>query len=232
MPLTKTVSRTGPGLIPTMRTEVKRVGEKQPAGSIGSYSVWALIASFHAHTIPGEESTTSGSLDIVVQAIGAFCLVGFALARLHLAGVTARFAARLTELAAAVLIAVCLMDASFEVDIVQATAKGHAQAALTSFDLTYTFVHIFGLAPPLTLFLGLALAGTRLLPRVLVYLAIGLGAAMMITGFAGLFSPTAAGVYLGLLIVQTIWYVVAEIALVLRAGHIESLDRLPMLDTQ
>jgi len=47
--------------------------------------------------------------------------------------------------------------------------NGHAQAALTSFDLAYVFVHVFAIAPSLLLMLGIALLGTRLLPRVFVY---------------------------------------------------------------
>jgi hypothetical protein len=176
--------------------------------------------------------STAAAVDVLLQAVGSFLLVVFALALLHLAGVGMRFAARVTEVAAATILAVSLFEAAFEIDIVQAVNNGHLQAALTSYDLTYVFVHIFGIAPSLTLLLGIALLGTRLLPRVLVYLALALGAAMTITGFVALFNPAAVGVYIGLLIAQTFWFLAAGIAVVLRAGQVEAPYQQPMLPTR
>ncbi len=153
-----------------------------------------------------------------LQAIGTFLLVVFVVALVHLAGVATRFAARLTYLVAAVILAVVLSEATFQLDVIQAATNGHTQAALTSFDLASVFVHVFGIAPSLILMLGLALLGTHLLPRVFIYLALVLGGAMVIVGFLGLFSTIAVTAFLVLLTVQTFWYAAAGITLMIRAG--------------
>jgi hypothetical protein len=152
------------------------------------------------------------------EAIGTFLLVVFVVALVHLAGVATRFAARMTYIVAAVILAVVLSEATFQLDVIQAATNGHAQAALTSFDLASVFVHVFALAPSLLLMLGIALLGTQLLPRVFIYLALGLGAAMEIVGCVGLFSPIAVTVFLVLLTVQTFWYAAAGIVLMIRPG--------------
>jgi hypothetical protein len=155
-----------------------------------------------------------------LQAIGAFLLVVFVVALVHLAGVATRFAARLTYLVAAVILAVVLSEGAFQLDVIQATTNGHAEAALTSFDLAYVFVHVFALAPSLILMLGIALLGTQLLPRVFIYLALALGVAMQIVGFVGLFLPMGVPVFIQLLVLQTFWYAAAGIMLIIRAGNV------------
>jgi len=155
-----------------------------------------------------------------LQAIGAFLLVVFVVALVHLSGVATRFAARLTYLVAAVILAVVLSEGAFELDVIQAATNGHAEAALTSFDLAYVFVHVFAIAPSLILMLGITLLGTHLLPRLFIYLALVLGAAMQIVGFASLFSPIAVPVFINLLIVQTFWYAATGIMLIIRAGKV------------
>ncbi len=151
-----------------------------------------------------------------LQAFGAFLLVVFVVALIHLAGVAPSFAARITYVVAAVILAVALSEGTFEMDVIQAAANGHAEAALTSFDLAYVFVHVFAIAPSLILMLGIALFGTHLLPRVFVYLALALGGAMVIVGFVSLFSSSAVTVFIQLLIVQTLWYAAAGLMLIIR----------------
>ncbi len=89
---------------------------------------------------------------------------------------------------------------------------------MTSFDLGYVFVHVFAIAPSLILMLGIALLGTRLLPRVFIYTALAPGSAMEIVGFASLFSTIAVTVFIALLIVQTFWYAATGIMLIIRTG--------------
>jgi len=153
-----------------------------------------------------------------LQSIGSFLLVIFVLALIHLAGVATRFAARVTQLVAAVILAVCLSEGTVELDVIQAAMNGHAQAALTSFDLAGVFVHVFAIAPSLILMLGIALLGTHLLPRVFISMALVLGSVMEIVGFVSLFSTIAVTVFIDLLIVQTFWYAATGIMLIIHTG--------------
>src|SRR5919199_4081254 len=148
-----------------------------------------------------------------LQATGSLLSVVFFLAIVHLAGAATRFAGMLTVLASAVLLAVGLLEGALTMDVAQATANGHPETALTSFDLMGVFVHVFpiGPAPAVYLALGAVLLGSRVLPQALGYLALALGAGFEIVGFAGLFSATALNVVVFLLIALELWIVAAAI---------------------
>jgi hypothetical protein len=173
----------------------------------------AQVTAFAAHYRTAMLFTTW------LQAIGTFLLVVFVVALVQLADVTSRLAARLMYIVAAAILAVVLSEATFQLDVVQAARNGHSEAALTSFDLASVFVHVFSIAPSLILMVGIALLGTRLLPRAVVYLAILLGIAMQIAGFAALFTASAIPVFINLLVIQTFWYAAAGIVLIIRAGR-------------
>ncbi len=157
-------------------------------------------------------------LDAWLQATGSLLSVVFFVAIVHMAGAATRMAGMVTLLASAVLLAMGLIEGALAIDTVQATANGHPESALTSFDLTGVFVHVFTIAPAPAVFLalGTVLLGARLLPRLFGYLALALGVAFEILGFAGLFSATAVTGVIFLLIGQEIWIVAAAITLVVR----------------
>src|SRR5262249_22612402 len=102
------------------------------------------------------------------------------LALVHLSGDIARLAGILTLLGSAVLLAVVLIEGAFTMDIALASAHGHMQTALTSFDIMGRFIHIYlhiylvAPAPVFFLSLGTVLLGSHVLPRALGYLALGL----------------------------------------------------------
>ncbi len=154
--------------------------------------------------------------DTWLQAAGSLLSVVFALALVHLAGASRRFAGRLTLLAGGVVLVLALMEGAFGLGAVQAGANGDPQAALTCFDLTNTFIHIFLIAPSLFLMLGAALWGTRLLPAAFAYLALGLGIAFQALGVLGLFNPTALLIVIIILIPQELWNVAAAVTLLAR----------------
>ena len=66
--------------------------------------------------------------------------------------------------------------------------------------------------------LGAVILGSRVLPRVFGYLAVACGVAIVILGFAGLFSAAADTVITFVLSAQELWIVAAAITLVVRAG--------------
>jgi hypothetical protein len=74
-------------------------------------------------------------------------------------------------------------------------AGSHLTTALTCFDLTFVFIHIFPLAPaPATFFgLGAVLLRSRLLPRTFAYSALALAVAFETLGVIGLFVPAVNG---------------------------------------
>src|SRR5262249_54573566 len=90
------------------------------------------------------------------------------------------------------------------------------ETGLVCFDLTYTFIHVFLIAPSLFLMLGFALRGTHVLPPSFSAIAIALGVAFQILGFVGLFSSTALMLVLVVLVLQNVWTVLAAIVLVVR----------------
>ncbi len=154
--------------------------------------------------------------DTWLQAVGSLLSVIFALALVHLAGASQRFAGRLTLLACGVILALALMEGTFALGALQAGANGQPQAAVTCLDLTNTFIHIFLIAPSLFLVLGAALWGTRLLPQAFVYLALALGIAFQVLGVVGLFSSTALLIVIFVLIAQEVWNMAAAVALLIQ----------------
>ncbi len=88
--------------------------------------------------------------DAWLQAIGALLSVVFVLALVQMAGTADRLAGRLTLLAGGVVLALALAEGTFEIGAVMAAANGHIQTSLVWFDLTYTFIHVFLIAPSLS----------------------------------------------------------------------------------
>jgi hypothetical protein len=117
----------------------------------------------------------------------------FALAVVHLAGSSSGLAGRVAALAGAAVLAVSLVYDATLIAIAQSAAVGGQQTttALVSYCLFAGVEHVFLLAPPLLLPLGLILLRTRLLPRLLAKLAVILGVLGPILGLAGLVTVTA-----------------------------------------
>ena len=158
-------------------------------------------------------------LDTWLQAIGSLLTVTFAVALVHFAGATNRFAGWMTLLASGLTLAVALSEGMFAIAAAQAAVLGHATTALTSFDFTNVFVYIFLMvpAPAFFLSLGAVLLGSQVLPRLFGYLALALGGAFAVLGLIGLFSASAIAFSIVLLIGQELWIVAAAIMLIIRA---------------
>ncbi|HYV79620.1 MAG TPA: hypothetical protein VE979_15940, partial [Streptosporangiaceae bacterium] len=112
----------------------------------------------------------------------------------------------------------------------QSAALGGRQTttALVAYGLFAATEHVFLLAPPLFLALGLILLRTPLLPRAFAWLAVILGALGPVLGLAGLFTVTAnnngpVGAAINALVAaQGLWIAAASITLPLRRPHITS----------
>jgi hypothetical protein len=156
--------------------------------------------------------------DTWLQQIGSLLSVIFALALVHLAGVSNEFAGRLILLVSGVILTLSLAEGTFVLGAMQAGENGHPASALTCLDLASVFVHIFLLAPSLFLVLGAAIWRTDILPKIFSRLAIMLGCLFQILGIAGLFSKTAITVVIIVLLLQNLWTLAASCTLIIRSA--------------
>ncbi len=152
-----------------------------------------------------------------LQGMGSLLLVIFALALVHLAGATHWFSGWLTLLAGASILAVSFVEITFYLGAVQGAANADVASGLASDNLRKAVQHVFLIAPALLLPLGMVLLCSQVLPRVLAYLALALGATLQILGLVGLFHVLQPVIDV-VLIVQALWFVAAAIALIVRPG--------------
>ena len=164
----------------------------------------------------GNSYHTTILIDTWLQQIGTILSVVFALALVHLAGTSQTLAGKLTLLTSTVIVSLSLAEGTFALGAVQAGNNGHADAALTCFDLTNVFIHIFLLAPSLFLMLGLALRRTVLLPKVFVVMAIISGILFQTLGVIALFNEKALVIVIGILMLQNLWTIAASVTLLVR----------------
>ncbi len=135
-----------------------------------------------------------------------------------------RPAATTTTLASAVVLAVSLVYDVTLIAIAQSAALGGRQTttALLAYSLFAATEHLFLLAPPLFLPLGLILLRTAILPRLFALLAVTFGIIAPFLGLAGLFTVTAnnngpAGAAINILVAaEAIWIIAASLTLPLR----------------
>ena len=155
-------------------------------------------------------------IDTWLQQFGTLLSVVFALALIHLAGTSRSLAGKLTLLTSAVIVSLSLAEGTFVLGAVQSGNNGHSEAAVTCFELTHVFIHIFLLAPSLFLMLGLALLNTTILQRPFVILAIVLGILFQLLGVIALFNERFLVLVIGVLMLQNLWTVAASIALLVK----------------
>ena len=113
-----------------------------------------------------------------------------------------------------------LVEGVFTIDLAQAAVIGHPTTSLTSFDIMSVVTYVYPIVPAPVIFLALGtiLIGSRLLPRLLGYLAFGLGIAFVVVGFIGLF--TTSLLTLAVLSLQALWVLAAAITLLVRSGKV------------
>jgi hypothetical protein len=90
---------------------------------------------------------------------------------------------------------------------------------LISLALIHSVQHLYFIvgAPALFIPLGVVILGSRLLPRVLGYLAIVLGAAFAIAGVVYLFDLTLPVLVQAFASIQVLWWLAAAILLIIRS---------------
>jgi hypothetical protein len=159
-----------------------------------------------------------------LEGTGTTLYVIFVLALVHLAGARAGLAGRVTTLASAVVLAVSLVYDIMLIAFAQSAALGGRQTttALVAYGLFAATEHVFLLAPPLFLPLGLILLRTAILPRLFALLAVAFGVIAPFLGLAGLFTVTAnnngpVGAAINILVAaEALWIIAASLTLPLR----------------
>ena len=202
------------------------------AGILGTMALTIYFtAPFHWMPLPppnanAEQIMSFGNLyhseimlDTWLQQAGTVLSVIFSLALVHFAGVSGNLGGKLTLLAATVITSLSLAEGTFVIGAVQAGSHGHADAALTCFELTNTFIHVFLLAPSLFLMMGFALLGSTIIPKAFIYSAILLGISFQILGVLALFFEKVLLLVIIILMLQNLWTISASIALILRKEY-------------
>jgi hypothetical protein len=151
-----------------------------------------------------------------LQAVGPVLITVFALALVVRAGATARLAGWMTLFGAATLMSVSLIEITGYIGTVHASP---ATMAGTSLALIYSVQHLWNIvgAPALWLPLGLVILGSGVLPRILGYLALVLGAVFMLAGVFTLLDSTVPAWVQILGSVQALWWLAAAGTLIMRA---------------
>ena len=161
-----------------------------------------------------------------LQAVGPVLIVLFAFAIVSLAGATTRLAGWLTMFGGTILVMVSLVEVAL---YISALIPEPATMGLISLALIAAVQHLYFIvaAPALFLPLGVVILGSRVLPRVLGYLALVQGAAFAIAGVVSLFSltlPVAVTAFAG---IQVFWWLAAAITLIVRTEEtsVNEMDR-------
>ncbi len=160
-------------------------------------------------------------IDTWLQQFGTIITVIFALGLVHMAGRSATLAGRFTLLTAAVITSLSLAEGTFALGAVLSGDTGHAESAVTCFELTNVFIHIFLLAPSLFLMLGFALKGSLVLPDFFIVTAIVLGVLFQTLGVLALFYSQLLCVVIIILMLQNVWTIAASVSILIRRKAIE-----------
>jgi hypothetical protein len=150
-----------------------------------------------------------------LQAVSPFLLILFAFAIVHLAGATTQLVGWMTMMAGTILVIVSLVEVEFYLSAVNGNP---ATTGLMSLALLSAVQHLFSLvaAPALFLTLGIIILGSRVLPHLLVYLALTIAGIFVALGITDLFSSIQSVVNI-LASVQGVWWLFAVITLLVRA---------------
>jgi hypothetical protein len=165
-----------------------------------------------------------------LEGTGTLLYVIFVLALVHLAGDLAGLAGRIATMASAVVVTVSLVYDVTLIAFAQSASLGGPQAAtgLVSYGLFAAVEHVFLLAPPVLLPLGLILLRGRILPRPFAVVAVALGVATPVLGLVGLFTVTAnnngpVGAAINALVaLDGLWVMAAAVILAVRGRRYDS----------
>lgn len=158
-----------------------------------------------------------------LQAVGPIFVVLFAFALVHLSGAERRISGWMTFFGATTLMTVNLIEVTFYICALFTTPSGMMEVGIR---LISSVQHLYFIvsAPAVFLPLGIVLIHSRMIPRVLGYLALGLGAAFALVGMASLLTLALPASITSLGSIQALWWLAAAFSLLLRSRRIVELD--------
>jgi hypothetical protein len=197
----------------------------------GILGVLMLGLSFSLNGGPPSDATTSAQLinsdhqnfalilwGAWLQAIGSVFIVLFAFHIVSLAGATSRIVGWMTLFGASTLMTVSLVEIVFYISALYDTPP---TMVLISYELIRSVQHLYFIvaAPAFFIPLGIVILGSDVLPWLLGYLALLLGAAFAIAGVVTLLSLEVPTVVQASASIQVLWWLAAAIALIVRAAR-------------
>jgi hypothetical protein len=238
-----TSARTDP--IPTARPELARAGPARGKPAVPArWTLLAAAAGFGGAAAVGASFGVLPSPPLItaplaaltnyaaahhhvmlaaawLEGIGTLLQVIFVLAVAHLVGARVGLAGRITTVTCATVLGVSVLYDVTLIAMALSAAIGGVQTAtaVVAYGLFAAVEHVFLIAPPLLLPLGLVLLRTPALPRLFAWLVVILGTLSPILGLAGLFTVTAnnngpmGAAINALLSAQGLWIAAASITL-------------------
>ncbi|HLG60566.1 MAG TPA: DUF4386 family protein [Ktedonosporobacter sp.] len=165
----------------------------------------------------GNEHGWAVRLGAWLQATSPCLIVLFAFGVVHLAGAANRLAGWMTLFGGVVLTMVSLVEVAFYLSAINGDPT---RTLLVSLDFIHAVQSEYSMvaAPLLFLPLGLIIVSSRVLPRILGYLAFVLGGLFVVLGLPVLFVPSIQTVVDMLSIIQGVWWLAAAVTLLVLAG--------------
>jgi len=158
-----------------------------------------------------------------LQAVGPVFVVLFAFALVHLSGAERRLAGWMTFFGATVLMTVNLAEVTFYMVALFTSPSGMTEVGIRLIESVQHLYFIVS-APALFLPLGMVLVRSRIVPRVIGYLAFVLGGTFALVGMLSLFTLALPASITSLGSIQALWWLAAAFSLLFASGRISALD--------
>lgn len=203
---------------------------------VGFIGIVALSASFAIN--PGPPAGSSVSQIIVwgaqherlieagawLQIVGSFLQLVLILGILYTTGAIRRFVGMITAVAVVLIMGVSLVESSFYLSAIAGGVSGDATTLSVSLNLIKAIQHAYSIipAPALDAGLGLVILTSPLFAgivgRILGYLGIAFGVALLFLGFFGVFTDLQQAVD-NVLTIQQVWLIAIVIAVAFTANR-------------
>lgn len=159
-----------------------------------------------------------------LQSVSPALIVLFALGIVVLAGATTRLAGWMTMFGASTLMTVSLVEVTFYISALESGPAGGPLSEGLIQALQHLYFNVA--APALLLPLGAVILGSTVLPRILGYLGIALGAGFAVLGVAFVASLTLPALVTYAAFLSALWFFVAAVTLLVRTLARTSSERV------
>ena len=164
----------------------------------------------------GKQNANSVLLGAWLQGIGSLLNVIFVFALVRLANATAWLSGSITRLAGTLTLMVSFTEIVFYLSAVYGGLSNDSTTVSASLILIKAVQHLYFIAPPILLPMGIVVLGSRVLPQVFGYLAIGIGVVFAVVGLVFLFVDIL-NVLNFVPVLFALWILAAAITLIVKA---------------